>query len=56
MNLQKSEFVKMSITVDPDSFDKLLDISRQRRKTKQPHTMSEIVRTALKHWLESIEA
>jgi len=49
----KNDFVKMSITVDPESFERLLDISRERRKVRQPHTMSDIVRTALKHWLET---
>jgi hypothetical protein len=49
----KSDFIKMSVTVPPDMFDALQDISRARRRAKQPYTMSDLVREAVGHWLES---
>src|SRR5690242_5610126 len=47
----KSEFIKMSITVEPDIFEAVEDLSRQRRRNKQPFTFSAIVRDALKEYL-----
>lgn len=47
----KADFVKMSITVDPEIFDAIEDLSRKRRKSKQPFTFSAIVRDALKEYL-----
>jgi len=48
----KSEFVKMSITVEPEIFDAIEEISRVRRRGKQPFTFSAIVRDALKEYLD----
>ena len=47
----KSEFIKMSITVPPEMFEDLQDISRQRRRAKQPYTMSDLARDAIADWL-----
>lgn len=47
----KSEFVKMSITVEPDIFEAIEDLSRQRRRSKEPFTFSAIVRDALREYL-----
>jgi hypothetical protein len=47
----KSDFVKMSITVDPELFEELQNLSRSRRKQKQEFTFSGIVRDALKQYL-----
>lgn len=47
----KSEFIKMSITVEPDIFEAIEDLSRQRRRSKEPFTFSAIVRDALKEYL-----
>ena len=49
----KSDFIKMSVTVPPEMFDALQDLSRARRKAKDPYTMSDLVREAVGHWLES---
>ena len=48
----KSDFIKMSVTVPPDMFDALQDLSRERRRAKKPYTMSDLVREAVGSWLE----
>lgn len=47
----KADFVKMSITVEPEIFDAVEDLSRKRRRNKQPFTFSAIIRDALKKYL-----
>ena len=49
--IPKSEFIKMSITVEPDIFDAVEDLSRKRRRSGQAYTFSAIVRDALKEYL-----
>jgi len=49
----KSDFVKMSVTVPPDMHEQLMELSRARRKAKQPYMISELVREALAGWLPS---
>ena len=51
----KSEFVKMSITVEPEIFDAIEDLSRTRRKRKEAFTHSSIVREALRRYLATID-
>lgn len=48
----KSDFVKMSITVEPELFEEVQTLSRTRRKQKQEFTFSAIVRDALKQYLK----
>ena len=47
----KSDFVKMSITVEPELFEEIQSLSRARRKLKQEFTFSAIIRDALKKYL-----
>ncbi len=47
----KSDFVKMSITVEPELFEAIQAVSRGRRKQKQEFTFSAIIRDALKQYL-----
>ncbi len=47
----KSEFVKMSITVEPELFESVQGLSIERRKNKQEFTFSAIIRDALKVYL-----
>lgn len=47
----KSDFVKMSITVEPELFEEIQSLSRTRRKQKQEFTFSAIIRDALKQYL-----
>lgn len=49
---KKSEFVKMSITVEPELFEEIQTLSRSRRKQKQEFTFSAIIRDALKLYLQ----
>ncbi len=47
----KSDFVKMSITVEPELFEAIQVVSKTRRKQKQEFTFSAIIRDALKQYL-----
>jgi len=47
----KSDFVKVSVTLPPELHEKLLDLSRERRKRKQPYMISDLVREALAGWM-----
>lgn len=47
----RANFVKMSITVEPELFDAVEDLSRKRRRNKLPFTFSAIIRDALKEYL-----
>lgn len=49
----KSDFVKMSITVEPELFEEIQKLSSNRRKQKQEFTFSAIIRDALKQYLQS---
>jgi len=49
----KSDFVKMSITVEPELFEAIQTISKARRKQKQEFTFSAIIRDALKQYLQN---
>lgn len=53
--ITKSEFVKMSITVEPEIFDAIEELSRVCRRSKEPFTFSAIVRDALKEYLAKPE-
>lgn len=48
----KSDFVKMSITVEPELFEEIQSLSRARRRQKQEFTFSAIIRDALKQYLK----
>jgi hypothetical protein len=48
----KSDFIKMSITVEPELFEAVQNLSRNRRKEKQEFTFSAIIRDALKLYLQ----
>jgi hypothetical protein len=48
----KSDYAKMSITVEPELFEAIQSLSLVRRKEKKPFTFSVIVRDALKAYLK----
>ena len=48
----KSDFIKMSITVEPELFDAVQSLSLKRRRQKQEFTFSAIIRDALKLYLQ----
>lgn len=47
----KADFVKMSITVEPELFEAIQQTSQERRKRKEEFTFSAIIRDALKQYL-----
>jgi len=51
--ISKSEYVKMSITIEPDLFESVDDLSRKRRRRKEKYTYSDIVRDALKEYFRN---
>jgi len=48
----KSDFIKMSITVEPELFDAVQSLSLKRRRQKEEFTFSAIIRDALKLYLQ----
>ena len=49
----KSDFIKMSITVEPELFEAVQELSQRRRKQKTEFTFSAIIRDALKQYLQT---
>jgi hypothetical protein len=53
---QKSEFVKLSITVSPDDYDTVMDEIKRRKRAKEPDpSISAIFREALAYYLRKKE-
>ena len=50
-DVPKSHYQKISITIPPEMFFDLEDLSRLRRRSKEPFSMSDLVREALAQWL-----
>ena len=50
-NSAPAEMTKMSILVPTDMFETLQDLSRSRRRAKQPFKLTELAREALSSWL-----
>jgi len=48
---RKSDFVKISATLPPEMHEALQDLSHARRKRKERHMISDLVREALASWL-----
>ncbi len=48
---RKSDFVKISVTLPPDMHETLQELSHTRRKRREPHMISDLVREALAGWL-----
>jgi hypothetical protein len=46
-----ADMTKMSILVPTDMFETLQDLSRSRRRAKQPFKLTELAREALSSWL-----
>lgn len=47
----KADFVRMSITVEPELFDEIQQISNARRRKKLEFTFSSIIRDSLKDYI-----
>ena len=53
LNILANEYEKLSVSIPTPLFETLQDISRERRRAKQKHTMSQMVREALDLWLDN---
>ena len=51
----KSDYIRLSITVPPDMFERLQAISLERRRAKQAYTFCHLARQAMLEWLDQQE-
>lgn len=51
-DVNEGDYEKLSVSIPIETFETLQDISRERRRAKKKHTMSQMVREALTMWLE----
>jgi hypothetical protein len=51
----KSDYVRLSVTLPPDIFDRLQMISINRRRRKEPYTFCHLVREAVQEWIDQAE-
>ena len=51
----KSEFIRLSITISPEDFERLQAESMRRRRARETYTFSHLARLALGEWLDKIE-
>ena len=51
----KSDFIRLSITISPEDFERLQTESMNRRRDRETYTFSHLARLALGEWLDKIE-
>lgn len=51
----KSDFIRLSITISPEDFERLQSESMLRRRERETYTFSHIARIALGEWLDKVE-
>ena len=51
----KTDYIRLTITLPPEVFDQIQDLSIKRRKAKQPYTFCHLAREAIVEWLDRIE-
>lgn len=51
----KSDYVRLSITLAPDDFERLQQISLNRRRAKKTYTFCHLAREAITAWLDQQE-
>ena len=51
----KSEFIRLSITISPEDFERLQAESMRRRRARETYTFSHLARLALGEWLDKLE-
>ncbi|MAD60865.1 MAG: hypothetical protein CMH49_05005 [Myxococcales bacterium] len=51
----KSDFIRLSITISPEDFERLQDESMRRRRQRETYTFSHLARIALGEWLDKLE-
>ena len=51
----KSDFIRLSITISPEDFERLQAESMRRRRQRDTYTFSHLARIALGEWLDKLE-
>ena len=51
----KSDFIRLSITISPEDFERLQTESMLRRRERATYTFSHLARIALGEWLDKVE-
>ena len=51
----KSDFIRLSITISPEDFERLQTESMLRRRERSTYTFSHLARIALAEWLDKVE-
>ena len=51
----KADYVRLSITLPPDLFDRLQMVSIRRRRRKESYTFCHLVREAIQEWIDQAE-
>ena len=51
----KADYVRLSVTLPPDLFDRLQMVSIQRRRRKESYTFCHLVREAIQEWIDQAE-
>ena len=51
----KSDYVRLSVTLPPELFDRLQMISIKRRRRKEAYTFCHLVREAIQAWIDQAE-
>lgn len=52
----KSDFIRLSITISPEDFERLQAESMRRRRQRETYTFSHLARIALGEWLDKLES
>ena len=51
----KSDFIRLSITISPEDFERLQAESMRRRRNRETYTFSHLARIAFAEWLDKLE-
>ena len=51
----KSDFIRLSITISPEDFERLQAESMRRRRQRDTYTFSHLARIAIGEWLDKLE-
>lgn len=51
----KADYVRLSVTLPPELFDRLQMVSIQRRRRKESYTFCHLVREAIQEWIDEAE-
>ena len=51
----KADYVRLSVTLPPDLFDRLQMVSIKRRRQKESYTFCHLVREAIQEWIDQAE-